>query len=175
MENARRVPISPGRPALPVTLTLGERTALQRWGRRPKSAGPLGQRARIVLASAAGQTNEAIAVAVGVTRQTVGRWRRRFANRGLEGLADAPRPGAPRRISDAKIGHTVRLILAAARNELARRSTRALARRSGLSQTSISRIWRALRRHPRRSGEAAQRARSRRPLRRRLRSRSPSR
>jgi transposase len=136
--------MSPGRPTVPVILTLGERTTLQRWGRRGKGAGPQAQRARIVLACAAGRTNQAVAAALGVSRQTVGRWRWRFARRRLEGLTDAPRPGAPRTISNAKIGRAVRLILAARRSTVARPSTRSLARRAGLSQTSISRLWGAL-------------------------------
>jgi transposase len=114
-----------------------------------KSTRTLARRARIVLACAAGETNEAIAVTAGVTRQTVGRWRRRFASQRLGGLADAPRPGAPRTISDAKIGRAVRLILAGTPNPSGRWSTRALASRSGLSQSSISRLERALRWQPR--------------------------
>lgn len=166
--------MSPGRPAVPVTLTVRERATLQRWARRVKRAGALARRARIVLACAAGKTNETIAVGEGVTRQTVGRWRRRFAGRRLEGLADAPRPGAPRTITDAKVGRVVRLTLAATWRDAASRSTRALARRSGLSQTSVSRIWRAFRLQPRRVA-TARRARSRRRLRHKSRSRWPSR
>jgi transposase len=144
MEDIRSPPMSSGRPTVPVILTLRERTTLQRW-RRIRGSGPLAQRARIVLGCAAGATNEAVAAGLGVTRQTVGRWRRRFASRRLEGLADAPRPGAPRKISDARIGRAVRLILTASKRDGGRSSTRSLARRSGLSQTSISRLWRALR------------------------------
>jgi class 3 adenylate cyclase len=81
-----------GRPTPPVILTVDERETLEQWARRPKTAQALAQRARIVLACATEHTNGDIARAAGVTRQTVGRWRTRFAQQRLPGLLDEPRP-----------------------------------------------------------------------------------
>src|ERR1700720_4778319 len=92
-----------GRPVAELVLTDDERETLQRWARRPKSAQALAQRCRIVLGCAAGKSNKEVAADVGVWPQTVGIWRRRFIERGLDGLADEPRPGAPRKISDEQI------------------------------------------------------------------------
>ena len=74
----------------------GERALLERWAQAPKTPQALAQRARMVLACAEGDTNVSVAAAVGVTPQTVGKWRRRFEEKRLSGLADAPRTGAPR-------------------------------------------------------------------------------
>jgi bifunctional DNA-binding transcriptional regulator/antitoxin component of YhaV-PrlF toxin-antitoxin module len=75
-----------------------ERETLERWARRPTTAQALAQRARIVLSCATGQSNDRVAAALGVTRQTVGRWRQRFVTSRVEGLLDEPRPGAPRKM-----------------------------------------------------------------------------
>src|SRR3990172_6558016 len=105
-----------GRPKLPLLLAPQERETLERWVRRPKTAQALAQRARIVLACAGGQSNErarivlacaggqsngVVATQERITRQTVGRWRARFVSKRLDGVLDEPRPGAPRRITDA--------------------------------------------------------------------------
>ena len=92
-----------GRPVDPIILTPDERATLERWARRPKTAQALAQRARIILACATAPTNGAVADRLGVTRQMVGRWRRRFAQQRADGLLDEPRPGAPRRITDAQV------------------------------------------------------------------------
>src|ERR1700745_835500 len=92
-----------GRPVAELTLTGEERETLQRWARRAKSAQALAQRCRVVLCCAAGKSNKEVAAEVGVWPQTVGIWRRRFIERRLEGLADEPRPGAPRTITDEQI------------------------------------------------------------------------
>lgn len=146
----------PGRPTPPVVLTVKERYTLKRWARRRKAGRALAQRARIALACAAGKTNAAIGVAVGVTRQTVGRWRRRFVHGRLQGLLDVPRPGAPKRITDAQVERVVRLTRAATPGDARRWSTRAMAKRCGLSQTAVSRILR---------GWAVSRSRSQSPFR----------
>jgi transposase len=132
-----------GRPIAPLSLTVEERETLERWARRPKSAQALAQRSRIVLECAAGQPNTAVAQQLGLTHQTVGKWRQRFVERRLDGLLDEPRPGAPRQVGDAQIERVVRLTLESTPAEATHWSTRAMARRSGLSQTMISRIWRA--------------------------------
>ncbi len=139
-----------GRPTPPVMLTVGERETLEQWARRPKTAQALAQRARIVLACATEDTNGDIALAAGVTRQTVGRWRARFAQKRLQGLLDEPRPGAPRKILDAEVERVVRLTLESMPRDATHWSTRAMAKRCGLSQTAISRIWRAFALQPHR-------------------------
>jgi len=139
-----------GRPTPPVVLTTEERATLEQWARRPKTAQALAQRARIVLACATAKTNGDIALGAGVTRQTVGRWRTRFARKRLNGLLDEPRPGAPRTIGDADVERVVRLTLETTPRDATHWSTRAMATRSGLSQSAISRIWRAFALQPHR-------------------------
>src|SRR5215210_4931142 len=92
-----------GRPVAVVTLTDDERETLLRWSRRAKSSQALASRSRIVLGCAEGKSNQQVAAEVGVWPQTVGKWRRRFLATGLDGLADEPRPGAPRMISDEQV------------------------------------------------------------------------
>ncbi len=133
-----------------LVLTDEERETLERWARRPTTAQALAQRARIVLSCAAGALNQTVAREVGVTRLTVGRWRQRFVTKRLDGLLDEPRPGAPRKITDADVERVIRLTLETAPREATHWSTRAMARRSGLSQTAISRIWRAFALQPHR-------------------------
>ena len=139
-----------GRPTPAIVLTAEERETLEQWARRPTTAQALAQRARIVLACATGKTNGHIAAAAGVTRQTVGRWRTRFARKRLNGLLDEPRPGAPRTIMDADVERVLRLTLESTPREATHWSTRAMAVRSGLSQSAISRIWRAFALQPHR-------------------------
>ena len=95
------------RPAARVVLSEEERRILQRLVRRPKTAQRRAQRARMVLACARGQSNDAIADELGVTPATVSKWRGRYARAGWDGLDDEPRPGAPRKITDDKIEEVV--------------------------------------------------------------------
>ncbi len=139
-----------GRPKAPLTLTDEERETLERWARRPTTAQALAQRARIVLACVSGRDNSAVAVDARVTRQTVGRWRRRFVAKRVAGLLDEPRPGAPRKITDEHVEQVVRLTLEHTPRDATHWSTRAMARRCGLSQTAVSRIWRAFALQPHR-------------------------
>lgn len=81
-----------GRPPAPLMLTMTERETLQQWTRRPKTAQALAQRARMILACAAGQTNTAVARDVRVAQQTVCKWRQRVVTHRLDGLLDEPRP-----------------------------------------------------------------------------------
>ena len=74
-----------------------EREVLERWARRPTSAQALAFRCRVVLAAAEGRSSSEIAEELGCNLSTVGKWRGRFARRGLDGLHDEPRPGKPRR------------------------------------------------------------------------------
>src|SRR6202042_3811774 len=114
------------------------------------SAQALAQRSRIVLECAGGQANTGVGRKLGLTQQTVGKWRQGFVGRGLDGLLDEPRPGAPRQVGDAQIERVVRLTLESTPAAATHWSTRAMAKRSGLSQSMISRIWRAFALQPHR-------------------------
>lgn len=139
-----------GRPLVPLVLTAEESETLERWARRPTTAQALAQRARIVLAAAEGTPNDAIARRLHVTRQTVGRWRARFLAKRLDGLLDEPRPGAPRTISDADVERIITRTLETRPTDATHWSTRSLAKAVGLSQSAISRIWRAFALQPHR-------------------------
>jgi transposase len=140
-----------GRPKAELRISVDERAMLEQWTRRPKTAQALAQRARIVLACATGATNATVAQRLHLTHQTVGKWRARFVTRRLEGLLDEPRPGAPRRVHDAHIEKVVALTLETMPREATHWSTRAMAAKAGLSQTTISRIWRAFALQPHRT------------------------
>src|SRR5215213_8420172 len=91
-------------PKLPeLALSDEERATLERWARRRSSSQALAERCRIVLACAEGASNTEVAARLGVARPTVTKWRTRFVARRLEGLADEPRPGAPRKITDEQV------------------------------------------------------------------------
>jgi transposase len=124
-------------------LTDVERTTLERWARRRTSGQALALRCRIVLTCASGASNAAVAHQLGVSRPTVTRWRSRFVARRLEGLADAPRPGAARTITDEQVERVLVMALEETPTDATHWSTRSLARQLGMSQSAISRIWRA--------------------------------
>ena len=127
-----------------VELSEGERETLERWARRRRSAAGLAQRSRIVLASAEGATNAAVALRVGVSVPTVRRWRGRFAELGCDGLLDEPRPGRPRTISDERVEQVIVKTLETVPPDGGTHwSTRQMAAATGLNQTAVSRIWRA--------------------------------
>jgi transposase len=132
-----------GRPKAPLILTDDERKKLQTWASRPKSTQRLATRAKIVLACAEGLENKAVAVRLRVNIVTVGKWRRRFLGDRLEGLADEPRPGAPRKITDAHVEEVVTKTLEEKPKTATHWSTRGMAEAVGLSQTAIVRIWQA--------------------------------
>jgi transposase len=140
-----------GRPKAELVVTTVERDTLEQWARRPKTAQALAQRARILLACATGASNTTVAARCQVTQQMVGKWRARFVARRLEGLLDEPRPGTPRRITDAQVEAVVRQTLETAPRDATHWSTRAMAARSGLSQTTIRRIWHAFALQPHRT------------------------
>lgn len=120
-----------------------EQQQLQRWVRRPKTAQGLSFRARIVLACAAGESDMAVAERLNTTRVTVGKWRRRFLKHRCDGLLDEARPGAPRKISDAEVERVVGLTLETMPRDATHWSTRSMAKTCGLTQSTVSRIWRA--------------------------------
>jgi transposase len=124
-------------------LTADDRDTLDRWARGRSTAQALALRSRIVLASAAGATNQQVAAELGINPTTVGKWRSRFVARGLDGLADDPRPGAPRKITDDRVEELIVKSLEEAPPGGGRWSTRSMAAATGLSQTAVSRIWRA--------------------------------
>ena len=140
-----------GRPLAVLTLEAGDRDTLTRWTRRPKTAQALAQRARIVLAAADGRPNGAIAAELSITAHTVGKWRRRYLEHGPDGLLDEPRPGAPRTIGDERVEAVIVKTLEAKPADATHWSTRSMARSSGISQSSVSRIWRAFGLQPQRA------------------------
>jgi transposase len=129
--------------AVPIELSREEREVLEGWTRRRTAAAALSLRARIVLAAAGGESNTALAARLGVHRNTVGLWRRRFVEFRLDGLLDEPRPGQPRKITDAQVDEVITRTLESAPKNATHWSTRSMAREVGLSQTAVSRIWRA--------------------------------
>ena len=143
--------MSLGRPIPDLAVTESEREGLDRWGRRPTTAQALAQRARIILACAEGKTNTAVAAELGITKQMVGKWRTRFVEQRLDGLLDEPRPGAPRQISDADVERVITLTLETKPDDATHWSTRSLASKSGMSQSAVSRIWRAFALQPHRT------------------------
>jgi transposase len=140
-----------GRPIPPLQLSRQERETLERWSRRHRSAQALALRCRMVLACAEGLNNTAVAVRLPATMQTVGKWRRRFIERRLAGLLDEPRPGAPRKLSDAAVERVLTLTLEKRPPDATHWSTRSMARRCALSQSAVSRIWRAFALQPHRA------------------------
>jgi transposase len=140
-----------GRPKAALVLSTEEQTVLSQWARRRKTAQALALRARIVLACAENDSNQRVAAQLGVTHQTVGKWRQRFVRDRLAGLLDEPRPGAPRSISDVAVERVLTLTLETSPPDATHWSTRSLAQRSGLTQSAVSRIWRAFGLQPHRS------------------------
>jgi|SRR5215212_11196 transposase len=133
----------PSNTAVGIELSDEERTQLLAWTRRRSSAQALAQRSRIVLAAADGLKNTEVAERVGVSRNTVATWRSRFAEHRLDGLIDEPRPGRPRTISDEQVDAVITKTLESTPKDATHWSTRSMAREVGLTQTAVSRIWRA--------------------------------
>jgi transposase len=136
---------------VPIELTGAERGTLTAWTRRRTTAAALSMRARIVLACAAGESNTEIAKRLGVHRNTVALWRRRFIEFRLDGLLDEPRPGQPRKITDAQVEEVITKTLESAPKNATHWSTRSMAAEVGLTQTAVSRIWRAFGLQPHRT------------------------
>jgi transposase len=139
-----------GRPKVELVLSDDERAQLQRWERRAKSAQALALRSRIVLACAAGESNTAVATRVGCSAPTVGKWRARFVERRLDGLIDEPRPGRPPTISAEQVEDVVVSTLESTPANATHWSRAKMAERSGLSRSTIGRIWRAFELKPHR-------------------------
>jgi transposase len=138
---------------LPVLeLNDSERAELMSLAGRRRTAQGLALRARIVLGCAAGEQNKQVAARLGVAQATVGKWRRRFLADRLEGLRDEPRSGAPRKVEDARIEAVIVQTLESIPADATHWSSRGMAKASGLSTSTVQRIWRAFGLRPHRAG-----------------------
>jgi transposase len=132
-----------GTPLAELVVSDDEREILERWARRPTTAQALALRCRIVLACAEGLSNVEVADRLGVNRMTVGKWRGRFVSDRLDGLHDEPRPGGPRSIGDDDVERVIVKTLEETPPDATHWSTRSIAQAAGMSQSAVSRIWRA--------------------------------
>ncbi len=140
-----------GRPKRPLILTADEQERLQALAHRARIQPALARRARVVLACGQGLDNKSVAKKLRCSLGMVGKWRARFLKARLEGLYDEPRPGVPRKISDAQVEQIVVRTLETTPRGQTHWSTRGLAQASGLSRMTISRIWRAFGLQPHRT------------------------
>ncbi|WP_327731984.1 IS630 family transposase [Streptomyces sp. NBC_00487] len=132
-----------GRPKAELTLSDEERAALEEWVRRRSTPQAWALRCRIILACAEGASNKDVAAQLGSTPHAVGRWRARFVQYRIAGLGDMPRPGGPRTVTDEQVAAVVTKTLESTPKNATHWSTRSMAKETGLSQSSVSRIWRA--------------------------------
>jgi transposase len=140
-----------GRPKAALAVPPGDLETLQRWTARRKTSQSLALRSRIILRSLSGLSNTQVATELGITGDTVGKWRNRYIAKGLAGLLDEPRSGAPRRIGDDQVEAVVVKTLESTPRDATHWSTREMAKASGLSDTTVLRIWRAFGLQPHRS------------------------
>ncbi|MBW2229390.1 MAG: IS630 family transposase [Deltaproteobacteria bacterium] len=139
-----------GRPLVPLELSDDERDTLMRFVRRRKTAQQLALRSRIVLLCAQGLASREVATQLGIHEDTVCKWRGRFQKNRLGGLLDEPRPGAPRKISDETVERIVTMTLESTPSDATHWSTRDLAKRVGVSASTVARVWRAFNLQPHR-------------------------
>src|SRR5260370_3138515 len=137
-----------GRPLAPLSIAEGERKKLTSWSRRRTTAQALALRARIVLLAADGLSNTAVAEQVSTTLHTVGKWRQRFLDSGIDGLLDEQRPGTSRKLSDEDVERVLTLTLESKPADATHLSTRSLSQRTGLRRASIGPTSRAFPLHP---------------------------
>lgn len=140
-----------GRPVVKIELSDGERSVLEGMTARRKTAQAAAFRARIILLCSKGLSSKAVAESLGTSEHTVGKWRRRFAADRLDGLQDEPRPGCPRKIGDDQVEAVVVKTLETAPTNATHWSSREMARQSGLSTSSVQRIWRGFGLQPHRA------------------------
>jgi transposase len=133
-----------GPKAIAIHLSDEERGALEALVRRRSAGQARVQRARLVLACAEpGATNAGVARQLRVSRPSVTTWHQRFLEHRLDGLVDRPRSGAPRQVGDEQVERLIALTLETQPEGATHWSTRAMAKRAGMSQTMVSRIWHA--------------------------------
>ncbi|MFD9237041.1 helix-turn-helix domain-containing protein [[Kitasatospora] papulosa] len=132
----------------PLSLPDAQRAVLEGWVRRRTTAQALAQRSRIVLECADGHSIMEVPRRLRVAPDTVRTWRRRFPGHGLDGLCDEARPGVPRKITDAAVERVIVRTLEETPKNATHWSTRSMAAATGMSQSTVSRIWRAFARAP---------------------------
>jgi transposase/transcriptional regulator with XRE-family HTH domain/transposase-like protein len=137
-----------GRPKAELTLSDDERATLERWARRAKSSHAIAQRAKIILTCAEGYNNKETAAMHRCNQATVGKWRKRFIERRLDGLHDEPRPGRQPTITDEQVERVVVETLEATPKDATHWSRTSMAKRTGLSRSTVGRIWKAFRLKP---------------------------
>jgi transposase len=142
-----------GYPVEGIVLTAEEKEALERYARGRTVSQALALRARIILRCAEGALHQDIARELGVSGPTIGKWRRRFVSGRVDGLADTPKPNVDRKLSDERVEEVVRLTLDSKPAGATHWSTRKLAKSVGVSQSSVSRIWRAFQLKPHQRGK----------------------
>lgn len=143
MEGCDSLGMPIGRPVAVIVLSEAEGQKLRLMASRPKSNQRAALRARIILGCAEGLTNSAVAKREAISLPTVGKWRGRFASDRIEALGDAPRSGAPRRLSDQKVEEVITKTLESTPPARTHWSSRMMAKESALSDHSVRRIWRA--------------------------------
>jgi transposase len=132
-----------GRPLKPLVLSEGERAELEGWARRHSTAQGLADRARVVLLASDGMESRRLARKLGLSEQTVCKWRSRFLERRIAGLFDEARSGSPRTVQDDEVERAIKLTLEKKPKGATHWSTRSLAAETGLSKSTIHRVWRA--------------------------------
>ena len=130
------------RTAPPISLCAADIEKLELVAPRPKSSQRDALRYSIILECALGKSNKQIAVLLGVSQPTVGKWRSRFASEGIAALCDAPRSGHPRAISDQKVEAVLTRTLGGPPENRTHWSRRSMAKEMGIGQDSVGRIWR---------------------------------
>src|SRR5499433_3964397 len=130
-----------GRPKKPLQLAEEERARLESLAHRARSQSLLARRARVVLACAEGLDNKAVARKLRCSLGMVGKWRSRFLKTRLEGIYDEPRPGTPRKVTDKQIEEIIIQTLESTPRGQTHWSTREMAKASGISHSTINRIW----------------------------------
>ena len=132
-----------GRPVVPITLTKNTRAQLEAMTRSRSLPHGLVRRARIILLAAQGLSNAEIGRKIGLSRAMVGMWRTRYLEQGLDGLYDEPRPGRPGHISDRQVSALIRKTLKTKPKSGTHWSCRTIAAETGLSKSTVQRVWKA--------------------------------
>ena len=148
MDTVRKV----GRPPRRIELTATERQDLERWARGRRVSHQLVMRARLILACSEGKSTQSVAAELRIRLETVSKWRKRFAEGGIQSLYDKPRPNTDRKLSDEKVEEIIRTTLETKPSGQTHWTSRQLAQKLGVSQSSVSRIWRAFKLQPHRQG-----------------------